>query len=367
MADVLGETPCAAAELAEARAPASSRLGRVGQGDNRGQHQRRRASRQAPAGPEAALPERPHGADRCGQAGCETTEVRIGLALPQYRIDVAAGTAVWRALSAAAAQAERLGLDSVWLSDHPFAIGPDGVASGALDPFVCAAALARATRRIEIGTLVASASMRAPGLVAHLFASLAAMAPRRIVSGLGAGWYAEEHRAFGVPLRPYGERVAALGRVVERLGDGGDRPELLVGGAGPELLTLAATRADGWNVAWDVTPERFAALNGRLDETCARAGRDPSSLARSVGLTVAVATTERGLDDAVARLRERAPFLSSVDRAALAGRIVVGTPAVCIDKIAAYRADGCVVALLLRDDAEMLECFASEVAPSLRG
>jgi alkanesulfonate monooxygenase SsuD/methylene tetrahydromethanopterin reductase-like flavin-dependent oxidoreductase (luciferase family) len=55
-----------------------------------------------------------------------------------------------------------------------------------------------------------------------------------------------------------------------------------------------------------------------------------------------------------------------VDRRSLAERIVCGTPEACAERIAAYRSDEVVVALLLRDDAEMLELFATGVAPLLR-
>jgi alkanesulfonate monooxygenase SsuD/methylene tetrahydromethanopterin reductase-like flavin-dependent oxidoreductase (luciferase family) len=292
--------------------------------------------------------------------------MRVGIALPQYRID-AAGDGPWPAALAATTAAERLGLDAVWLSDHPFAVGPDGVASGAIEPIATAAPLARHTSRLRIGTLVLASTMRAPALVAHSFASLERLAPGRIVAGIGAGWYGAEHRAFGLALPPYLERIALLDRTAAAIDAlGAQRPTLLIGGAGSAVIELAARTADAWNVAWDLPPDAFARLNGRIDDACERAGRDPASLARTVGLTVAVAANDRGLDDAVARLRERAGFLADVDRRTLAERIICGTPEDCAERIAAYRADEVVAALLLRDEPEMLELFAGEVAPRLR-
>jgi len=292
--------------------------------------------------------------------------VRIGTALPQYGIDASSGEA-WPLAAEMAARAEALGLDAVWLSDHPFAIGPDGVASGAFEPIAGAAALARRTARIRIGTLVLSSAIRAPGLVAHSFRSLSAIAPGRVVAGLGTGWYEPEHRAFGVPLPSYAQRLGTLERTVDALiALGPERPAVLLGGTGSGLIELAARAADAWNVAWDVTPEAYSELNRKLDAACEGAGRDPRSIARTVGLTVLVAADERGLDDAVSRLRGRAAFLSGVDRRSLAERIVCGTPDRCVERIAAYGADEVVAALLLRDDPEMLELFASEVAAKLR-
>ena len=286
----------------------------------------------------------------------------VGVALPQYGIDVGEGEA-WSAMRRRARDAEAAGLDSVWLSDHPFAVGPDGVPSGALEPLVSAAALARSVPRVPVGTLVLASTMRAPGFVAHAARSLGP----RFVAGLGAGWYEDEHRAFGVALPSYGERIARAEAIVDALDLLGDaRPRVLVGGSGARVLDLAARRADAWNVAWDVPPDVFATLNERLDDACARWGRDPGALARSAGLTVLVADDERGVIRSVETLRARAPFLRDIDSRDLCARIVCGTPDACAEKIAAYRADEIVAALLLRDDPEMLQLFGERVVPLLR-
>jgi alkanesulfonate monooxygenase SsuD/methylene tetrahydromethanopterin reductase-like flavin-dependent oxidoreductase (luciferase family) len=168
-----------------------------------------------------------------------------------------------------------------------------------------------------------------------------------------------------VPLPAYASRLARLEATIDALG--AERPRVLVGGTGARLLDLAARRADVWNVSWDVPPDGFAALTRRVDEACERSGRDPVSLGRSVGLSVLVGRNERDLDAAVERLRGRAAFLSGVERGALEERIIAGRPERCVERIAAYAADEVVVALLLRDDAEMLELFATEVAAKLSG
>jgi alkanesulfonate monooxygenase SsuD/methylene tetrahydromethanopterin reductase-like flavin-dependent oxidoreductase (luciferase family) len=208
--------------------------------------------------------------------------------------------------------------------------------------------------------------MRMPGLTAHVARTV--NQGGRFVAGVGAGWYEPEHRAFGLRLPTYEERVAGLVGTLDALDAlGGARPPVLCGGTGAAVLELAAHRADAWNVAWDVPAGTFAALNARLDDACDRAGRDPRTLARTVGVTVLVAEDERGLDRAVERLRGRAPFLRGVDRGELAERIVCGTPQECVEKIAAYRADEVIAALLLRDDLEMVRLFGERVARPLRG
>lgn len=296
--------------------------------------------------------------------------MRVGLALPQYEIDRdPAGEPLLPSVLGIARRAEALGLDSVWLSDHPFAVGPDGVASGALEPFALLGALGRATGRMGLGTLVLSSTMRSPGLVAHAARTLAASAPGRVVVGIGAGWYEPEHRAFGLALPSYRDRVALVDATAAALAGIAEPydPAILIGGSGAPILAAAARRADVWNVSWDPPPETFAALSRRLDQSCADAGRDPSTVRRSVGVTVLVGSSSSEIERSVEKLRARAEFLAGVDRAALAERIIVGTPGECAERIAAYGAEEVVVALLLRDDLEMLELFASEVAPVLRG
>jgi alkanesulfonate monooxygenase SsuD/methylene tetrahydromethanopterin reductase-like flavin-dependent oxidoreductase (luciferase family) len=292
--------------------------------------------------------------------------MRVGLALPQYEMDrdPAAGSILDAAVGMAG-RAEGLGIDGVWVSDHPFAVAPDGTVSGALEPLVLLAALARDTSRIDLGTLVLAATMRSPGLVAH---SVRGLAPGRLAVGVGTGWYEPEHRAFGIPLPGYEERIARVEATLEALGGlASERPSILVGGTGRRLVELAARHADVWNVSWDAPPDGFARLSRRLDEACDRVGREQSSIRRSVGLTVLVGARDRDIDAAVEQLRGRAAFLSAVDRDALAGTIVTGTPQRCAERIASYQADEVVVALLLRDDPEMLDLFATEVAPLVRG
>ncbi|HJR18835.1 MAG TPA: LLM class flavin-dependent oxidoreductase [Actinomycetota bacterium] len=291
--------------------------------------------------------------------------MRLSLALPQYEIDRdPSGPPNAQVMIDTARRAERLGLDGVWLSDHPFAVAPDGSVSGALEPLVAAGVLGRATARLRIGTLVLAATMRTPGLLAH---SVGALPFERLTVGVGAGWYEPEHRAFGVSRGTYAARVARLESALVALSElGSNRPRILAGGSGERLLDVAARNADEWNVSWDASPETFASLSDRLDRACERAGRDPVSIGRSAGLTVLVGRDDRGIAAAVERLRGRAPFLAGVDLRSLSETIVTGTPERCADRIASYGAGEVVVALLMRDDAEMLELFAEEVAPLLR-
>lgn len=274
--------------------------------------------------------------------------MRIGLTLPQYEIDFARGACDATATIAYARAAEALGFDDVWVSDHPFAIAPDGTASGALEALTLAAAVAASTERIGVGTLVLSTAMRDPDDVAAGARALAAVAPDRITIGLGAGWYEPEHEAFGVRLPPFDERIERLRAALKNLA--GVRS--LVGGSSAAVRALAS-EADGWNLAWDPPADEFRA-------------RAPAGVARAVGLTILVARDAEAMRDAVDRVRVRAPFLASLSPAALAGTIVCGTPEVCAERIASYGADEVVLAPFVRDDAGMAATIAREVIPRLR-
>src|SRR5699024_8891742 len=71
---------------------------------------------------------------------------------------------------------------------------------GPTDAWTTLAGLARETRRISLGTLVTSATFRHPGVLAIQVAQVDDMSGGRIGLGLGAGWYEQEHAAYGIPF-----------------------------------------------------------------------------------------------------------------------------------------------------------------------
>ncbi len=104
---------------------------------------------------------------------------------------------------------EDLGFDAFFRSDHYLAMGGDGGA-GPTDAWTTLAGLARETTRIRLGTLVTSATFRLPGPLAVTVAQVDAMSGGRVELGLGAGWFAAEHAAYGIPFPELGERFDRL-------------------------------------------------------------------------------------------------------------------------------------------------------------
>jgi len=287
--------------------------------------------------------------------------VRVGLNLPQYEIDFAGRPE--RAVESARA-AEDAGLDAVWLSDHPFAVAPDGSVSGALDAVVTMGHIAANTSRIVVGSLVLACSMRSTEQISSAARELALVAPERAVLGLGAGWFAPEHRAFGAHLGTFKERLRALEETVDAVRE--SRVEVLIGGTGEHVLDLAARSADWWNCSWDVPVEVFRRLGQSLDAASARADRDPSSVRRSVGVTVLLAASREEAQRAVDGVARRASFLRALDLSELERAIVVGDADVCARRIAEYGADEVVITPFERDDIDGIKRLGGELVPLLR-
>ncbi len=185
--------------------------------------------------------------------------------------------APFRDMRALALAAEAAGFDSFWLPDHLLSEEED---QGFWDAFTILSAIAALTQRITIGSLVACASFRNPGLVAKIADTLDEVSQGRFVLGLGAGWYQPEHAAFGYPFDHLTERFEeALQIIVPLLRDGQadfsgafvqarnarliprgptpGGPPILIGARRPRMLRLVARYADAWNTnGLDTSPRR---------------------------------------------------------------------------------------------------------------
>jgi alkanesulfonate monooxygenase SsuD/methylene tetrahydromethanopterin reductase-like flavin-dependent oxidoreductase (luciferase family) len=200
---------------------------------------------------------------------------------------------------AAAREAEELGFDAVFVFDHFF---PPGAPSHlpALEAFTMLAAVAEATERVRLGTLVTRASLRPPGLLAKMIASIDAQSGGRVIVGVGTGDKIDlpEHEAYGFETLSLQERRAYLAEAVAALkalfaGEtwhGGDHvpkltgpllpppaspggPPIWIGAQGDAVVRLAASIADGWN-GWGMEVDRFAGKVATLRAAAGEAGRD---------------------------------------------------------------------------------------------
>lgn len=217
--------------------------------------------------------------------------MKVGLVLPLFSGDPAKVLAFAR-------HAEDLGYDGVFAFDHFFPPGaPRDRAS--LEAFSMLAAVAAATERIAIGTLVTRASLRPAGLLAKLAVSLDDLSGGRMILGIGTGDPIDEpeHDAYGLPYLDKAERrvhVVETVRAVKHLlrGEawpGGDRvpavhgpvlpgpsipggPPVWIGGFADAVVRIAAAEADAWN-GWGMSIPEFATKANLLRQTAAERGR----------------------------------------------------------------------------------------------
>jgi probable F420-dependent oxidoreductase len=334
--------------------------------------------------------------------------MRVGLALPHYDFSLPGGAPItFEAVARIATTAERLGFDSVWISDHFFAslerYGGDGERYGSLEPLVTLAALAPLTERVRLGTLVLSAGFRHPAVLAKSATAVDRLSGGRFELGLGAGWYRAEFDAFGLAFGTVGERFALLEEVVAYLdalfGDeparfAGERfelrdafnhpppiqrprPPILVGGkGGPRLLRLAARYADGWNAVWRWSPEAYAVRAVAAREACERAGRDPAGFRLSLGLFTVVGEDAADLARRWGLARDRLPkgVADAVGLDALRSEGLAGTPAEVLERLAAFAELGVSELIVCpapvwfaMPDPSMLDLLAESVLPTARG
>lgn len=258
--------------------------------------------------------------------------------MPQYDFSVPWESPLrWTTIVECAQLAERVGFDSLWLSDHlVFDLGRYGGSSeprGAFEPLVTLAALSRLVSRPRLGTLVLCEALRPPALLAKSLSTLDHLCGGRLDVGLGAGWYEPDYQALGMTLPTPGVRLARLEEtlvVLERLfsEDAADyegrfhrlrqagarplplqrpHPPLIVGGKGDRLLKLVAARADGWNTCWAWTPDAYRERASRLDAACELLGRDPTGVRRSLGLYALTGHDQADLAERFERMLRLAP------------------------------------------------------------
>jgi alkanesulfonate monooxygenase SsuD/methylene tetrahydromethanopterin reductase-like flavin-dependent oxidoreductase (luciferase family)/predicted kinase len=169
------------------------------------------------------------------------------------------------------------------------------------EPYVTLGFLAGQAIGLRLGTLVSPVTFRAPGVLAKTVATLDVLSGGRAFCGLGAGWWAREHAAYGLPFPAPGQRLDQLQSCIETLralwsagtkeftGTYASLPEttcyprpassipILVGGSGERrTLRIVAEQADGCNLPSDVQR-----LPGRLEvlhRHCRDVGRDPADL-----------------------------------------------------------------------------------------
>ena len=174
--------------------------------------------------------------------------MNVGATLPQFQPEP-------EPVFDAVHRAEELGLDGVFLFDHLWPIGrPD---RPAWPSTVLLGAIASETTTLRVGTLVSRVGLRPDAVLVHEVETAAAVAPERIIVGLGTGdrLSAAENRAFGLAYPPSAERIEAVARCARAVLERGI--EVWVGGRSSAIRDVATQTGATLNL-WDVPVEVVA-------------------------------------------------------------------------------------------------------------
>lgn len=237
--------------------------------------------------------------------------IRLGLQIPNFSY----GTGVeqlFPTVLAQAREAEAAGFDSVFVMDHfyqlPMLGDPD---QPMLEAYTALGALATATERVQLGTLVTGNTYRNPTLLAKTITTLDVVSQGRAILGIGTGWFQLEHDQLGFEFGTFTDRFNRLDEALqiilpmikgERATFSGkwyhasealanprfrDHIPLMIGGSGEKkTIPLAARHFDHLNViaGFDELPAKLKVVQQRCEEI----GRDPATLETSTLTTVLI-------------------------------------------------------------------------------
>ena len=287
-----------------------------------------------------------------------------------------------------ATKAEECGFGAFFRSDHYLSMGSASGLPGPTDAWLTLAALGRETSRIRLGTLVSPATFRLPGPLAISVAQVDAMSGGRVELGLGAGWYAAEHAAYGIPFHdtadrfdrfaeqveiidgllrtPMGARYSFAGKHYELVDSPAlpkpiqsPRPPIILGGEAKRRgAALAARFADEYNRAFRSLAET-AEVYRRVREATAETGRE---VVLSVGQVVCVGRDRTELDRRAAAIGRDAAAFADADFACSPAQVVD-----TMGRFAEIGASRAYLQVLDLADLDHLELIAAEVLPQLAG
>ena len=264
--------------------------------------------------------------------------MHFGVGLPHFRQMASA-----EAIVTVARQAEALGFDSVWVTDHiviPHSAIPR-FGETFFELFATLAYVAGKPRRVRLGTSVIILPYRNPLFMAKALATIDVLSGGRLIVGAAVGWLVEEFEALGIPFKERGARSNEALKIMKLLWTEAEprfegrffkfagikaepkplqkpHPPIWIGGSSAAALTRAAEFAEAWHPTHRPIEEIAAGVT-QLKEMAKARGRDPNTL----------------------QVIARAPLrVVAGDEAQEPRPLLVGTPEQIVESIGKYREAG---------------------------
>jgi len=307
--------------------------------------------------------------------------IRFGIQTGQQSIAWADMLDLWQ-------KADAWGYDSLWNFDHfyPIFVDPEGPC---LEAWTTIAALAQATRRARIGSMVTGNTYRHPCITAKMTTTLDHVSGGRFNLGIGAGWFELEHRSFGIDFKTVPGRLAALDEALKIIRGMLTQPKttlhgkhytvtdamclpvpvqkphppIMIGGTGKRvLLKLVARHADMWNAS--ASAEEMRALIDVIARHADTERRDPDTIEKTVMMAFCYGAParEQFMCQVVANMRQTTPELARK-------QIMIGNKDECLETIGRYRKAGVTHFIFMTFAPyfpDELQAFAEEVIPAAR-
>jgi alkanesulfonate monooxygenase SsuD/methylene tetrahydromethanopterin reductase-like flavin-dependent oxidoreductase (luciferase family) len=205
--------------------------------------------------------------------------------------------------------AASVGFETLWYADH-FSFPSDDGLRGSWDAWTLMAAVAARVPGVSIGPMVACTAYRNPGVIAKMSEMIDEITGGKFILGLGAGWQKDEYDQFGIQFEPRVSQFEEALKIIHGLvrtgeadlqgefyqaneaknlprGPRPDGPPILIGSSSPRMLSLLMEYADAWNTSWYGSTEGIAGKLEALESAASRAGRDPNTITKTIGIAVA--------------------------------------------------------------------------------
>jgi F420-dependent oxidoreductase-like protein len=258
--------------------------------------------------------------------------VNIGLQIPSFKYP--GGTAAIRPkLKEIVTTAEKAGFYSLWVMDHYYQIKGlfgESYTDPMMESYTTLGYFSGLTEKAYLGVLVTGVLYRHPSVLMKMVNTLDILSGGRAYLGIGAGWYEEEAKGYGIPYPSTAERFEQLEdnlQLAQALWNSDQasfagkhfsapaitnnprplstpHPRIMIGGTGPtKTLRMVAQYADACNIGDWVGTENMQKALDTLKGHCESLGRDYDTIEKTCLGTVHLSGDDT-VDSITSRIKE---------------------------------------------------------------